>query len=634
MRSFFNRLFGRNSAPSEGNAAKAPIGNKTEGESSENIRVYNQYGQELWITKQQWRDNVLFGNLDGARDDPDRLYSFLVGALEDGFGADIVPYAEHLAKTDSIPTRGPTILAIVYMECGRLDDAEHVLTECIARNGEEGIMLCNLAKIHSRRGDSALAERTLWHALELDPNQDNGLGWYAALNRERGGEGAELQAYGRVAALPKSWRARLYLARDALQRGRTSEASILYDEASRNAGSPPPEDLLFQMSGDLGKAGRLEELVERIASLFDPALHGLGVGNNLIKAYVDLQRPVEAKRVLERLHALQRPDWKETLNFWETTIAKLQLPTAPLDFSSNEVPNVTVIVIEGPLWMRDGSPFGELAVSKAKEAPRIAFFGSTVLVDNRTTAGPRVQLADNPGRLSRALPLVLAESVHLATNVIGKTIVPWFEFGGFAVFSTALDDKGICRVAGESADFVAGIGLDVTDEPSTASLRLVRVSDGVCVGSLSEKMSMENPGPGAERLVRSVLHLVQGLKGAKPSVPPEWYCRPDDREGSDYLLRLEQQLAVATTIFQKGSISGEREILDGSLQLCVRNSTNATVRMLYAQTLRQMRKIRPDIVPEYRTRNELLAREHPIGGEIDILLERAFVEAFEPAKYA
>ena len=39
------------------------------------VRVFDQYGQEVFLTRQQWRDEVLPANLQGHWNDPDALYS-------------------------------------------------------------------------------------------------------------------------------------------------------------------------------------------------------------------------------------------------------------------------------------------------------------------------------------------------------------------------------------------------------------------------------------------------------------------------------------------------------------------------------------------------------------------------------
>jgi tetratricopeptide (TPR) repeat protein len=213
------------------------------------IQMYDEYGREVSITKKDWREKVLPNNLKKVRNDPERLYSMLVSAIGDGLASEIVPYAEHLQRTDPIPSRGTTILGIVYMEAGRLDDAQRLYDDFLAGHGEDGVVLTNLAKVYSLRGDNQRAETILWHALEVDPNQEKGLGWYLAIKRERNGESAVLDALRSIAGLPGSWRAQLWLAKDALQRRDLTAAQVLYGEALAAAGRPVPADLLMQMSG-------------------------------------------------------------------------------------------------------------------------------------------------------------------------------------------------------------------------------------------------------------------------------------------------------------------------------------------------------------------------------------------------
>src|SRR2546422_10217541 len=62
--------------------------------------------------------------------------------------------------------------------------------------------------------------------------------------------------------LPGSWRAQLWLARSALQSRQLDQALALYRESLSRAGKPAPANLLQQMSGDLGNAGHLPELLQ------------------------------------------------------------------------------------------------------------------------------------------------------------------------------------------------------------------------------------------------------------------------------------------------------------------------------------------------------------------------------------
>ena len=141
------------------------------------------------------------------------------------------------------------------------------------------------------------------------------MGWYEVIHHERGGKEAGLAALRRIAELPGSWRAQLGLARDALDRRDLPAAISLYQRALSHA-EPAPADMLMQISGDLGNQGHLPELLELVGLRFDPGKHGLEVGNNLLKAHVDLGQLDGARQILDQLYALKRPDWKETLIPW------------------------------------------------------------------------------------------------------------------------------------------------------------------------------------------------------------------------------------------------------------------------------------------------------------------------------
>ena len=83
-----------------------------------------------------------------------------------------------LFKIDPDRVRATCVWGIVLKDEGRLDAAEKVFRNFMIEHGEEGSVLTNLAKVYSRRKKDGQAEEILWHALEVDPNQENGLGWY------------------------------------------------------------------------------------------------------------------------------------------------------------------------------------------------------------------------------------------------------------------------------------------------------------------------------------------------------------------------------------------------------------------------------------------------------------------------
>jgi tetratricopeptide (TPR) repeat protein len=482
------------------------------------IRVYDKYGRQLFVTKETWRTDVLPGTIRSNWDNPGQLYNIIIGTLNDGFRADILNAAKHLYEVDPERLRATNLWGIVLMEEGRLDEAEAVFGKYTRQFGESGVILTNLAKVFAKRGDAAKAESTLWHALELDPNQSNGLGWYHALNRERGGDAAGIEAWRRVAALPGSWRAQLWLARQALAAKHADEALSLYRSCLARLTDPVPADFLKQMSGDLGNVGLLAELLGLSEPRFDAAIHGLDAGNNLIKANLDLGRIDAAKRILDQLYALKRPDWQHHLGFWDTEIAKKRMAASAPDAKTQFT--MTVLTIDGPVWLDRKSAAASLFAVKPPDAPHICFLGSSAKIPD---AGQNVerQLAEARGRLSRSLPLFLAEQIFFTTEASSSTLIPWImqPSAGFILSGAAWSDESAADCARKSdprAAYVVTTHLICRTEPWGIELCLVRAADGACVGDLRSSVLPARP----EDTILPFSLDVRDLLTAQTGVPP------------------------------------------------------------------------------------------------------------------
>jgi tetratricopeptide (TPR) repeat protein len=596
------------------------------------IQVFDAYGRELFISKEQWRTNVLPGSIRSNWNKPDELYGIIFGALQDGFRADVLEAAKRLYDIDTDPARGTCVWGIVLKEEGRLDEAEKVFRDFIARHGENGSVLTNLAKIHSRRQENAKAEEILWHALEVDANQDNGLMWYQAIYRERGGEEAALEALRRVASLPCSWRAQLWLARRALQNRKLDEALPLYHEALAHATKPVPLDLLMQISGDLGNAGHIPEILQLVEPHFDARIHGLQVGNNLIKAYVELRDFDAARRILDQLYGMNRLDWKQTLSFWDTEIAKGRLASTPLDQKIQF--KMAMLTIEGPVWLKPSSPAAELFPAKPSETLTIAFLGSTAEIASNSKHTEH-QLANLEGRLSRSIPLFLAEQVEFNSHARVQTLVPWLveTASGFVLSGMPWKDEEAanCSRQGElKSDYVILSHLKAQAEPWTVELRLIRSIDGKRLSELSATFLSAKPQETIPALAGQLLELLARDAEVASQAPPQSYQVPAGLNFPYYLLRLEQLLAVRCGGMDgvpKRFLSGERDIIDGNIQMCLACPANTNTRILLANTLLAMKKVRPDILPEFKDKLALLQKEKTLGEPAQGIIQRMIIEA-------
>ncbi|MBX9790130.1 MAG: hypothetical protein K2Y37_14530 [Pirellulales bacterium] len=597
---------------------------------AELVRVYDSYGREHAITRQDWGDRVLLENLAAVRQDPDQLYEMIVGALHDGFVVEVLPFAEQLRELEPTTPRAATLLGVIYLQLQRLSDAEHTLAQQTRQHGDDAYVLTNLAKVYEERGETARADATLWRALELDPNQENGVAWFLSLARERRGDLGVEQALKALAALPGSWRARLWLARAALERQNSAEALRLYDEALELAGASLPAELLMQLSGDLGNHGYLVELLKRAAPRFVPEQHGLEVGINLIKANFDLGRFDHARALLNQLYALQRPDYQQALLYWDTQIASARARARAVE--PQPAPTVATLRMACPLWL-DQVTAAELLPRKDENAVLVAFLGGSANRGASAAAGP--QLADTAGRITRALSLFLGEQFHLRTD--GRSIVlqPFVHgHGGGLVLAakpwpTELAAEN-ARHDEPAADYVVVTHLDATAASPTLSLRLIRTIDATVLDSSETLVDLEWPEQAFTELARQMLDDLQHRAGVQSIDAAPWYRVPTDSNFSDYQLRLEQLLA-ATACQLDGArpdfLNGEREMLQGTLELCLREAANATPRFVLMGLVQRLQAINPQVVGEFREKVERLQREYPLAPSIQAVLDARLAAA-------
>lgn len=629
----FGKFFGKKPAPAKAPLLTPPPASPPPPSAPKTMQVWDNYGRVGEIPREEWRTKILPANFQQTWNAADKLAALINGALNDQFIADCLEPARQLHRIDPQPKRGATFLAIVLLQLKHFDEAEKILADALHREGEDGVLLTNLAKVHAGRGEHALAEKTLWHALELNPNLDNGFGWYVVMQRERGGEPAALDAMRRVAMLPGSWRAQLWLARAALQSRDLEQALTYYQEALGRAGQPVPAELLQQMSGDLGNTAHLPELLRLAGPLFIPHLHGLAVGNNLIKACVDLGQFDAARKILDQLYAQNRSDWKAHLSYWDTEIAKARLVI--FEPGQKEAMHVTMLTVEGPVWLKPDSPAAELFPAHVGEGLSVAFLGCTAEV---ATNSQRIehQMADAPGRLSRALPLFLAEQVEFNTRAHVQTIVPWMASDppGFVLSGVPWNEDAAANYARQGerkSDYVVISHLWPNAEPWTVELRLVRTIDARCLGRLTAAWPAANPAAGLPELARQLLALLAAQAELAGFLPPAGYQVPPAPHFGAYLLRLEQLLAVRCAGLggmANHFLSGEREIVDGNLQLCLEHPQNLGVRILLAQTLAGLKRVRPEILPEFKAKIALLQKEQPLPEPAQSVIERIFHEAF------
>ncbi len=584
-------------------------------ETPAGVRAFDQDGREVVVPREEWASNVLPGMIKEAWELPDQLYFVILNSLNDGFVAEVTEAAAHLYEIDSVPARGACVWGIVLLQTGRLDEAEAVLAGYVAKNGEDASVLVNLAKVYAAKGDGERAETTLWRSLELEPNLDNGLAWFATAAQQNGGDDAAKAALEKLRAMPTSWRAQLFLARGELQMGNVAGAKALYVEALERAPRPVPPDFLMQMSGDLGGKGLLAELVELTGPQFVPEVHGLPVGNNLIKANFDLGNVDASEAIVQALSGFNRPDWQQALAFWGGEIAKHKAAAG-----GQQAIQIGMLRVDGPVWLPPASPARGIFGRKAADAVSVTFLGGSAEAPEDGGAA----LAETLGRMTRWLPLYLAEQTEMRTAAAGRAMLPWAvgAQNGFVVSGARWPDETAVQAVTEPAnrsDYVVTVHVDAEVEPWTAMLAFIRASDGSRIGEIEREFASGEPEEELPGLAEEVVEL---LSAFGPTQNPAEYAVPEGAAFRAYLLQLEQLLAVRCSTMEgipAQFLTGEREILEGEKALCEELPGSVPVRLLWLETLGAMEKTRPELAAEWREKFVAMAREKPL-----VVLDRAF----------
>lgn len=284
------------------------------------ITAFFDNGEQFQIDRETYRENVLPGIFKDAQNDPRELYGAIIMALDDGFTSECIDPAIWLYEIDENHERGVTTLGIVFLRNQKYKEAKQLYENYIKKHGESGVILTNLAKAISYLGREEEAEKVLWRSLELCPNLDNAVQWWAAIHRDRSGDSGYIAALEKVAQLPNSWYALLWLARNDLENNNLESALSKYKKVLSLAKNN--SDALFMITGDLGNNGRPGLAVELAFQAYNPNLHSVGVGLNLMQACLETGKLNKGLDLLEKIKKLDRHDITKHLNYYEEKFAQ------------------------------------------------------------------------------------------------------------------------------------------------------------------------------------------------------------------------------------------------------------------------------------------------------------------------
>jgi tetratricopeptide (TPR) repeat protein len=596
------------------------------------IKVVDSYGRPMEIARSEWRDKMLLPALRQHWDEPDELYRLIVQALDDGMVADVREASARLVQIDPMIERGHAIDAIVRLKLDDTRGAEASLRAAMLAIGETGTLLTNLAKVQYQAGDETKALQTLERGLSLDPNQENGLGWWCALVQERSGETGVDEELQRLAAWEGSWRPRLLLGQRALQRGDAPVAIEHFRHVL--AVNPDGADVLMIVGGALGQAGLLGEALQLIVPVFDVERHDPRAAFNLLQIYLQLNDSASGLALLERLFALKQPAHAQTLQHFASAFdALVREPAQPLDTA----PQVELRQLDLPPWLLAMRDMGWAAPDMRDRTVRVLLLPLSATGDAGDSEA-RKGREDERGRISRALPLFLLEQAVFRSELAPTAIIPVVGGGGLVLFGQPWSDDELRRF-GEGYDYVVEGEVSEGADGFTVAWRAHPLADmSVCL-TLERTFAADDFGEAALHLAETMLDAL-ARKSATVVQPRGQYYAPPAEYATQYLSALAQTL-VLTLLNGPGDrekLFGERNIYNWMQNLALASPDNEAAQIMYFTALAKGRRAGSPIVDEFELpateRIRSLANDGRYAARMAPLLAATFPDNIEMRRLA
>ncbi|MEY4830705.1 MAG: hypothetical protein RLZZ562_2501 [Planctomycetota bacterium] len=569
------------SAPAAAGAAQkqpaetsAPVAAQTKGPAT--VTMVDSFGRAQQIPREQWKKEVLPQVLDAYQHAPEKLAALLLQYMREGLSEDLLPAALRLAALDKDIERGLSILAAIQRDIGELDSAQATLRELQQKLPTSLSPLVGFAMIADKQGDRSSATALLWGALQKDANHPDALHGWLSWEHQRLGEDRYGEALDEACALPNAWRPRMWRARHLLSKKQNDAALADCRHVAETSGNE--SDALFMMANDLGRAGLLDAIKELVVPRYKLEAHHPGIGIALLNYYAATK---QAKDGMELLHQLRvrfpRALDQQLAPFDAEFTRQLVPPAAPIQGQ----PKVIVFRMDRPLWYGVlGKP--EFLLPPPQKEGFVMFAGLAVIQDGPKTA--QVQREDELGRLSRSVPLFLAEQLHLLAGIPAGTALPVVEGGGWVVSSVPWAEDRLTELLSDrertNTKIVTG-----TVRPDGAQRRIdLWVYDTATKQRIGHATATGEDGKlGAAYL--QLLREVSALVGGKPDLAPAVGTETFWDKYATTQAQLSALVIAAQGLLQKDLVFGQRAILEWTLALALEDRRSVQARMLLSTAL-------------------------------------------------
>lgn len=581
------------SASSEENTTTKISSEKSPKENAKMMNIIDQNGRRIQITMDEWREKVLPIALKNHWDNANLLYNDILKAIQNNFISDVEEAAIHLKEIDTIKERGYNTLAILYLKNKEFNKANELLLEYLANNPKTGTILTNLAKSYYGKDEKEKAMEILWEGLTINPNQNNGLPWYASICKDRDGIDGYIDALRRAIEIKGSWLPQFLLARHELNE-KNIESAKEFLKIALSQGHVTQETLLV-ISGELGAKGYSKELIELVEPVYDFNKNDIRVGLNLLQAYLQNKEIEKGENLLNKLMMLERPDLKNALLKISNKFDKLKIEEKAS--TPKKDVQINMMVLDNPVWGH-GLKTSKWFINNKEVKGNIAVLPyADETIREKEIKG--YQKDNETSMLSRGIPLYVSEMINYYTDYNNKVVMPFVRDFGPVITNKQYNEAALEDIGNKiNADIV------ITGSVMNAEIGyLIKNTIYNMNDKSSKKIEMfiqkENFGNRFNEMIKELRSELGGYDQSNN----KFYKLAEDKEVLHYLASLGHSLTqtlIQGKFVDKDLLLGERNILNWYLNMVMAYPENEAIKMMLVSGIEKSKEYGSKVYLEFK----------------------------------
>lgn len=558
------------------------------------VEATDAFGRRVRLSREEYTKKILPELVKAHGNDPERLTAVILQALRDGLAGEMIAAANRLTVIDKDPERCLSVLAVVQRDAGELDAAEGTLKELLQKRPQSPAARVGLAMLADQRGNAQRCEDLLWEALQLDSNHADAVHGYLQVRHRIVGDAGHRAEIEKLVALPNSWRPQLWLARLDLSEGKVDAAAAIYRDVLARV--PGESDVLVMASGDLARANQPDLIGELIAPRFQAGRHHPHAGLALLQYFAQTQQEDKGSALLHQMHLHYGHMIGDQLQPFTAEFDRQRLAKLPPPAQLAPNARIGLYRLDRPIWYAGLEDPQWLLPQKAADSKQILVMA--LAVDGQPSLPPGRE--DELGRLTRSVPLFLAEHIWLSTPHRGTATLPMAEAGGWAVMGRPWPEEQLMTQLTDSERkntiLVTGV-LRVEGEKRRIDLWAYDCATKQRVGHAAAEGTMQEIGKMMLQLMGELWPSLGGPKDHKPPVG-------DENFWARYLDGLGQHAALVVTQaggMPKDRLYGERYIAQWLQSVALQETRWQPGFWLYASSLCVLQQL-GSVVPKEHAR--------------------------------